>query len=124
MNNDSISITTPVIKPDWISVIESLTKGIIKERSVAKLSQCRTILYELLAHAIPGKLILERMTFNFIKMIDDYSSIKKSDEVKTSIVNAASLFDERLTLGSKDIFHLEGFVTRVMVILETDISSY
>lgn len=124
MNNDSISITTPVIKPDWISVIESLTKGIIKERSVAKLSQCRTILYELLAHAIPGKLILERMTFNFIKMIDDYSSIKKSDEVKTSIVNAASLFDERLTLGSKDIFHLEGFVTKVMVILETDISSY
>ncbi|KAG0675745.1 Replication factor C (RF-C) subunit [Pichia californica] len=123
MNNDTINVQTPVVKPDWQLVIESLAKGVIKDRSVARLTTCRTILYELLSHAIPGKLLLEKLMFNFIKMIDDYSGIHHNNQVKMDIVDAAALFDERLTLGSKDIFHLEGFVTKVMVILETDISS-
>lgn len=124
MNNDSIHSNTPVIKPDWQLVLESLAKGIINDRSVARLTTCRTILYELLSHAIPGKLILEKLLFNFVKLIDDISGIHHLNMVKINIVDAAALFDERLTLGSKDIFHLEGFITRVMVILETDINSY
>lgn len=120
MNCDKINISTPVIKPDWILVIESLSNGILKDRSVAKLTTCRTVLYELLAHAIPGKLILEKMMFNLIKSIDNYGEIKNKDNVKLDIVDAASLFDQRLTLGSKDIFHLEGFITKVMVILESN----
>jgi replication factor C subunit 3/5 len=123
MNNDSINIQTPVIKPDWQLVIESLAKGVLKDRSVARLTTCRTILYELLSHAISGKLILEKLMFNFIKLVDDTSNIRHNNQVKTEIVEAASLFDERLTLGSKDIFHLEGFITKVMVILETDVNS-
>lgn len=123
MNHDLININTPVIKPDWQLVIESLAKGVLKDRSVARLTTCRTILYELLSHAIPGKLLLERLMFHFIKLIDDYGEIRRNNNVKLEIVDAAALFDERLTLGSKDIFHLEGFITRVMVILETDISN-
>jgi replication factor C subunit 3/5 len=124
MNNDSISAHTPVIKPDWELVLESLAKGVIKDRSVARLTTCRTILYELLSHAIPGKLILEKLLFSFVKMVDDVSGIHHTNQVKMSIVDAGALFDERLTLGSKDIFHLEGFITRVMVVLETDVNSY
>lgn len=120
MNHDSITVQTPVIKPDWQLVIESLAKGVLKDRSVARLTTCRTILYELLSHAIPGKLLLEKLMFNFIKLVDDYSGIRHLNKVKMDIVDAAALFDERLTLGSKDIFHLEGFITRVMVILESD----
>lgn len=122
MNHDSINIQTPVIKPDWQLVIESLAKGIIKDRSVARLTTCRTVLYELLSHAIPGKLLLEKLMFNFIKLVDDFSGIHHNNQVKMDIVDSAALFDERLTLGSKDIFHLEGFITKVMLILETDIS--
>lgn len=124
MNNDVVTINTPTIKPDWQLVIESLAKGVIKDRSVARLTTSRTILYELLSHAIPGKLLLEKLMFNFIKLVDDFSALKRINQVKLEIVEAAALFDERLTLGSKDIFHLEGFLTRVMVILETDVNTY
>lgn len=123
MNNEIVDIQTPVIKPDWQLVIETLSKGVLKDRSVARLTTCRTILYELLSHAIPGKLILEKLMFNFIGLIDDFGNIHNNNNVKLQIVDAASIFDERLTLGSKDIFHLEGFITKVMVILETDITS-
>lgn len=121
MNHDLINVQTPVIKPDWALVIESLAKGVIKDRSVARLTTCRT-LYELLSHAIPGKLLLEKLMFNFIKLVDDFSGIRHNNKVKMDIVDAAALFDERLTTGSKDIFHLEGFITKVMVVLETDIT--
>lgn len=121
MNNDTVNASTPVIKPDWQLVIESLAKSVIKDRSVAKLTQARTIFYELLSHAIPGKLILEKMMYHLIRLVDDFPTIKHLNNVKVQIINAASLFDQRLTLGSKDIFHLEGFVTRVMVILESDV---
>lgn len=114
MNNDSVTSTTPVIKPDWQLVIDSLAKGVVRDRSVAKLSQARTILYELLSHAVPGKLILERLMYAFLTLVD-------SNPAKLQIVNAAALFDERLTLGTKDIFHLEGFLTKVMVILESNL---
>lgn len=120
MNHDSINVQTPVIKPDWQLVIESLAKGVLKDRSVARLTTCRTILYELLSHAIPGKLLLEKLMFCFIRLVDDYSGLHHLNKLKTDIVDAAALFDERLTLGSKDIFHLEGFITRVMVLLESD----
>lgn len=121
MNNDVVNASTQVIKPDWLLVIETLAKGVIKDRSVAKLTQSRTIFYELLSHAIPGKLILEKLMYNLIKLVDDFPTIKHVNNVKVQIINAASLFDQRLTVGSKDIFHLEGFITRVMVILESDI---
>ncbi|TID30663.1 hypothetical protein CANINC_000819 [Pichia inconspicua] len=114
MNNDSVTISTPVVKPDWQLVIESLARSVLRDRSVAKLSQSRTVLYELLSHAIPGKLILEKLMYSFLTLLDG------SNSAKIDIVNAAALFDERLTLGTKDIFHLEGFLTKVMVILESN----
>lgn len=123
MNNDSINVHTPVIKPDWQLVIESVAKGVIKDRSVARLTTCRTVLYELLSHAIPGKVLLEKLMFALVKFVDDFGGIRHNNTVKLGMVDAAATFDERLTLGSKDIFHLEGFITRVMVILEEDLAN-
>ncbi|GMG19649.1 unnamed protein product [Ambrosiozyma monospora] len=122
MNSDKITTTTKMIIPDWELVIDDIASSIIKDRSVTRLSQTRTILYELLAHSIPAKLILKRMTLQLWKQTESIGSFKNLDAVKLDIVNAAALFDERLSLGNKAIFHLEGFVTRVMVILEKDLS--
>ncbi|GMF07502.1 unnamed protein product [Ambrosiozyma monospora] len=111
-----------MIIPDWELVIDDIASSIIKDRSITRLSQTRTILYELLAHSIPAKLILKRMTIQLWKQTESIGSFKNLDAVKLGIVDAAALFDERLSLGNKAIFHLEGFVTRVMVILEKDLS--
>lgn len=122
MNNDKVTPTTAVIRPDWQLVIEELARGILKDRSVSKLQQTRSVLYELLAHAIPASLILKGLTLELWRDIDAFAGIKNRDQTKAEVVEAASVFDERLSLGSKDIFHLEGFVTRVMVVVEGDVS--
>ncbi|KAG7884769.1 hypothetical protein KL938_001896 [Ogataea parapolymorpha] len=120
MNYDTVSITTPIIKPDWADVLHELVTGICKDRSVSRLQQARSILYELLAHAIPAKLLLKKLTmtiWDFTGTLD----IKNKPEVRKAVISASSIYDERLSLGSKDIFHLEGFITKVMVILEKSV---
>lgn len=122
MNNDKITPTTAIIRPDWQLVIEELARGILKDRSVSKLQQTRSVLYELLAHAIPASLILKGLTLELWRDLDSFVGIKDRDQTKAEVVEAASIFDERLSLGSKDIFHFEGFVTRVMVTVEGDVT--
>ncbi|AOA61438.1 Replication factor C (RF-C) subunit [Komagataella phaffii CBS 7435] len=120
--NPSITTKTPMIMPDWENVIKKLAIGIVTERTVSKLQQSRTDLYELISHSIPAKLILKKLTIEFWRLVDEDSKIKDKDTVKMDIVQQASIFDERLSLGSKDIFHLEGFITKVMVVLEKNVS--
>jgi len=45
----------------------------------------------------------------------DFMNIKPNSIIK--IMEYASIYDERMKLGSKDIFHLEGFITKM--VLET-----
>ena len=47
--------------------------------------------------------------------------VKNVNKIRSSIVDAAAVYDERLSIGNKDIFHLEGFITKIMVVLEKDI---
>ncbi|VEU22277.1 DEKNAAC103305 [Brettanomyces naardenensis] len=122
MNNEKVSSGTEMIRPDWEIVIDELASGIIKDRSVVKLQHSRSVLYELLAHAIPAKLILKRLMLDLWTDLDSFGALKDKDGVKRKMVSAASTFDERLSLGSKDIFHLEGFITRVMVIVEGELT--
>ncbi|ODV93464.1 hypothetical protein PACTADRAFT_46895 [Pachysolen tannophilus NRRL Y-2460] len=123
MNNDIITISTPLIKLDWEEILKKLADSILIKRSVANIQHIRSILYDLLSHCIPARLILKTLVINlweFCSINDKKYKIKSKDEVKLKIVNTGSIFDERLSLGSKDIFHLEGFTIKVMVILEKD----
>lgn len=123
MNNEQVTPDTAMIKPDWEHVIDELSRTILSDRSVSQLQHTRSVLYELLAHAVPAKLILRRLVYGLWQRIDG-GSIKSKEEVKRQMVEAAAVFDERLSVGSKDIFHLEGFVTKVMVLVEEASSNY
>ncbi|KAH3671978.1 hypothetical protein OGAPHI_000164 [Ogataea philodendri] len=120
MNNDTIDVTTPALIPDWIEVIKGISVSICKDRSVSQLQQTRSALYELLSHSIPAKLILKRLTLSIWSSLI-FLDLPSRSLIQRQIVSASSIFDERLSLGSKDIFHLEGFVTRVMVIIEKEL---
>ncbi|GMM27353.1 replication factor C subunit 5 [Martiniozyma asiatica (nom. inval.)] len=128
MNNEQITENTKPIKPDWWIVIEDLSRAVLKDRSVSRLTQARGVLYELLAHAIPGDIILSKLVMGLMKIITDEGipGLSSSDpmtyyRIKMGIVDAGSKFDERLKNGSKDIFHLEGFLARVMVVIEQEL---
>lgn len=110
IQNELIKTSTPMIDLDWEIVIRQLAANIEKDHSVTRISNSRTVFYELLSHCIPPKIILKNLLFELIKIV------KK--ETIPKIIEAAAEFDERLSLGSKSIFHLEGFITKVMVVLE------
>ncbi|ODQ81703.1 hypothetical protein BABINDRAFT_58302 [Babjeviella inositovora NRRL Y-12698] len=111
MQNDHLSLKTPVIQLDWEGVIRDLTASVLKERSVAKLQLARTVFYELLSHCIPAKVILKTVCWELLRGV-------QRDSLKVEIIELASVFDERLSLGQKAIFHLEGFLAKVMVAME------
>ncbi|CCE92958.1 replication factor C subunit 5 TDEL_0F01470 [Torulaspora delbrueckii] len=112
LNNEmNLRLNTPVIRPDWESVILKMANKIQKERSVGCLIECRAILYDLLAHCISARIILQELTFALMKN-------NNGDKVKIQIIESSSVFDERLSLGNKAIYHLEGFIAKVMCAIE------
>lgn len=121
MYNSRITSATEMIVPDWKQVIQNLATSIMLERSVARLQSSRSTLYELISHAIPSNIILKGLFHAmWANVADSKFKVRNRDEVRSQLAGAVALFDERLHLGSKEIFHLEGFVTKAMVVLETD----
>ncbi|SCU92214.1 LAMI_0E09318g1_1 [Lachancea mirantina] len=108
LNNEMVlKRTTPLIRPDWIVVIIKLANKILKDKSVSSLAECRATLYDLLAHCIPAERVLHELAFALFNAVRDTT-------LKAAIIKWASVFDERLRLGNKAIYHLEGFIARVM----------
>lgn len=110
MQNDVLKPTTPMITLDWEAVIKKLASNVSRDRNVARISTSRTVLYELISHCIPPKIILKTLAFELLSLVND--------KVKSDIVDLAAMFDERLSLGTKSIFHLEGFIAKSMVVIE------
>ncbi|QLG70371.1 hypothetical protein HG535_0A03100 [Zygotorulaspora mrakii] len=111
-NEMQLKSTTPIIRPDWESVILKMANKIQKDRSVDCLLECRSIIYDLLAHCISAKIILQELTFALMKNAN-------SEKIKVDIISTSSMFDERLSLGTKSIYHLEGFIARVMCCMDS-----
>lgn len=106
-NEMKLTVNTQIIKPDWIVVILKMANKIFKERNIKSIVECRGIIYDLLSHCIPAKIILQELTFSLLENLH-------SDQIKLSVIHWSSIFDERLSLGSKAIYHLEGFIAKSM----------
>ena len=72
------------------------------------LMRAREKLYELLVNCIPASVIIKTLAMELIKNLDD--------EVKHEVIEAASFYEHRIAMGSKDIFHLEAFLAKFMTI--------
>ncbi|AGO12946.1 AaceriADL303Cp [[Ashbya] aceris (nom. inval.)] len=106
-HNLKLTDASATVTPDWMLVVCRLANKVLKERTVGSLVECRGILYDLLSHCIPPDIILHELAFALLKMVS-------SDSVKLAVIDLASIFDERLALGNKAIYHLEGFLAKVM----------
>lgn len=113
MQNETVSTSNSALASitlDWEAIINNMAKSMISNRTVANLAKLRVTFYELLSHCIPPRLILKSLVLALTE--------QQRDEKKSlQLVNAAATFDERLSLGSKAIFHLEGFAARAMVVM-------
>lgn len=93
---------------DWEVLIKSVALSLRKDKSVANLAKLRVTFYELLSHCIPSTLILKTLVLELAMSEQKYCK---------DLLETAAIFDERLSLGLKAIFHLEGFAARAMVIM-------
>eukprot|EP01039_Chlorochromonas_danica_P004279 gene4280-4699_t len=98
----------PTPLPDWQVYINKLAREILAEQTPSKLLQAREMLYALLTNCIPADIILATLTNDLLQSLDD--------SVKHEVVHWAAYYAERLASGSKEIFHLEAFVAKVMAL--------
>ncbi len=94
--------------PDWENYIIRLSREILMEQSPTKLLQARDMLYELLTNCIPADVIIQTITRELLKVFDD--------QLKHELVYWAAYYEHRVRLGSKEIFHLEAFIAKIMAI--------
>lgn len=93
---------------DWQRFLNETANQILIEQSPARLEKVRDRLYELLSQGIPPDIIF--------KVLVQVLSKKCEVEVKSQIYEFASLYEFRMQMGSKQIYHLEAFVAHFMSI--------
>ena len=97
-----------VLLPDWELYIQRVAREVLQEQSPSKLIHVREMLYELLGNCIPPEVIMETLTRELMKSLDD--------SIRHEVVYWAAFYEHRIRTGSKDIFHLEAFVAKFMAI--------
>lgn len=96
--------------------------------------QVRSKIYELLINCIPGSLVLKTLALvggkgvymlrgeesaqnaaiDTLPLLPQALCRRLDDQLKGKVAEAAAMYEHRLCEGSKDIFHIEAFVARVM----------
>ncbi|KAL7457403.1 hypothetical protein ACHAWC_008952 [Mediolabrus comicus] len=105
---NSLKADQPVPHTDWEKYISQLAKEIVKEQSPQRLMAAREKLYELLINCIPAQVILKTLVMELLNSLDD--------SIKGEVITWAAFYEHRLTMGSKEIFHLEAFIAKFMAI--------
>lgn len=100
------TIADQVQVTDWEVLIEQIATSIISEQSGERIMQVRTHLYELISHCIPADLVMKKLAFSLIQKIPM--------ALCAEIIEQAAVYEHRLRLGNKAIYHLEAFVAKFM----------
>lgn len=102
--------------PDWELYIQKMAREVLAEQSPAKLLAARDMLYELLTNCIPADVIIQTLSRELMKGLDD--------SLKHEVAHWAAYYEHRLRRGSKEIFHLEAFVAKFMAVYKKWLVSF
>ncbi len=94
--------------PEWERVLDEMAFAILEEQSPARLLAVRGKLYQLLANCVPPDLLLKTLLISLLRRLDDRMSHE--------LVRLAAVYDHKLKVGTKPIFHIEAFVSKFMTI--------
>lgn len=98
--------TQDIPQIDWQRFLNETANQILHEQTPKKLEETRDRLYELLSQGIPPDVIFKSLVQILTKSCDI--------EIKAEVLSFASLYEYRMQLGSKQIYHLEAFVAHFM----------
>lgn len=97
-----------VPEPDWQLFIKETASMILSEQSPKKLGEVRQKLYELIIHGVPPDMIFAGLLKELV--------INCDMAMKCQVASHAAMFEHRMRLGNKAIFHIEAFVAKFMAI--------
>ncbi|XP_063702225.1 replication factor C subunit 3 [Culicoides brevitarsis] len=100
--------TQTIPELDWQTYLKETASQILLEQSPEKLAQVRERLYELIGQGVPPDMIFKGLV--------QYLTESCDMTIKARTIKNASLYEYRMTQGSKHIFHLEAFVAQFMSI--------
>jgi len=106
VKQSALSEDQEVEAPDWERFVGMIAANILEEQTPQRLLQIRAQVYELLSACIPPEMVMQRLTVELLKKLDD--------SLKPEVLLQAAFYEHRLNLGSKPIFHIEAFVAKVM----------
>jgi replication factor C subunit 3/5 len=104
----SLSGPLSIAKPDWEVYCHKLADLVLQDQSPERVMVIRTKFYELLSHCIPPTVIM--------KTVADSIVLKVDEPLKADIMHWAAIYENRMRVGSKKIFHLEAWVVKVMAL--------
>jgi len=111
-----LSDDQPIQQPDWQLFLGALADEILSEQSPKQLLKVRGKLYELLSNCIPADLIMRSMTQALMRKIPI--------PLRHETIFHASVYEHRMQVGSKPIFHLEAFIARFMSVYKRHLMSF
>ncbi|KAI0303647.1 P-loop containing nucleoside triphosphate hydrolase protein [Multifurca ochricompacta] len=106
MQSPDLSSSPPIVKPDWETYCYKVGDMIIQEQTPQRVMEVRAKLYELLSHCIPPTIILKTVADRVVQKVDE--------SLKADIMHWAAIYENRMRLGNKKIYHLEAWVVKVM----------
>ncbi len=107
-SGSAVSDPKKIALPDYEMYIQELANKITTNQNPQTLMEARTYLYELLGNCIPATLIFK----NLVKCL----SARLEDDLKHDLVFWAAHYEHRMQKGDKDIYHLEAFIAKFMVL--------
>ncbi|KZT73631.1 P-loop containing nucleoside triphosphate hydrolase protein [Daedalea quercina L-15889] len=106
MQSTDLDKPLTIAKPDWETYCHKVADMIVQEQSPQRVMDVRAKLYELLSHCIPPTVVLKTIADRVVDQVDE--------SLKADIMHWAAIYENRMRVGNKKIFHLEAWVVKVM----------
>lgn len=104
--HNPLNENTQIPVSDLELFVNEIANDILREQTPRQLYSIRGKLYELLIKCVPPRLLISKVTYALLGMLDDKTKHRATKE--------AARFDLRLQTALKPIFQLEAFVVHLM----------
>lgn len=94
---------------EWETFVDKLAEKITSRQGPRALVVAREMVYELTSSGVPASVIMETLAKSLLR-------ITRDDTLKWEIVRWAAHYENRVRTGSKDVLHVEAFVSKYMYI--------
>ncbi len=99
---------------DWEKYCSLLATDILREQSPRQLLTCRGKVYDLLVNCIPADVVVKRTLAAILEKLAG----AQYEGIKHELARWAAVYEHRMQMGNKELFHIEAFIARAMATLK------